>query len=182
MTNVTRRRPTKRAPLRRQAKTTAKVPTARQNLELQTLKYLRTIFGSARSHDAEIRRLAGIPGAQLWALSEVARTEGGSVNDLSQRMALHQTTASNLVNALVERKLIRRTKDEHDQRIVRLHPTIEGKRLLARAPRPYAGLLPDALSQLDQSRLAQLSSSLAVVVAALKRPAENAAGEPLLGG
>ena len=181
MATSTRRRPTKKAPLRRHVKTTATLSAARKNLELQTLKYFRTIFGSARSHDADIRRLAGIPGAQLWALSEVARAAGGSVNELSDRMALHQTTASNLVNALVERKLIQRTRDERDQRIVRLHPTLEGKKLLSRAPSPYAGLLPDALSYLDQRQLAELSSSLAVVVAALKRPAENAAGEPLLG-
>jgi DNA-binding MarR family transcriptional regulator len=181
MANITRKRATKTPRQRRQANTAAKRPTARQNLEFRTLKYLRTIFGSARSHDAEIRRRAGIPGAQLWALSEVARARGGSVNDLSERMALHQTTASNLVNALVERKLIQRSKDEDDQRIVRLHPTPRGKRLLARAPRPYAGLLPDALGHLDQRQLAALSSSLAVVVAALKRPVINAAGEPLLG-
>ena len=181
MANIRRLPTTKKAPLRRQAKTSIKLPSTRQDLELQTLKYFRTIFGSARGHDAEIRRLAGIPGAQLWALSEVARAEGGSVNDLSERMALHQTTASNLVNALVERKLIQRTKDAHDQRVVRLHPTLAGKRVLARSPGPYAGLLPDALSHLEQSQLAELSSCLAVVVAALKRPAENAAGEPLLG-
>ncbi len=181
MTKVNRRRPIKTAPLRRRAKPTAKVPTGRKDLELQTLKYFRTIFGSARSHDADIRRLAGIPGAQLWALSEVARAAGGSVNDLSTRMALHQTTASNLVNALVKRRLIKRTKDVHDQRIVRLHPTPAGQRVLARAPGPYAGLLPDALNHLDQRQLVDLSSSLAVLVAALKRPAANAAGEPVLG-
>jgi hypothetical protein len=41
-------------------------------LELKTLQLFRTIFGSARSHDTEIRRVAGIAGAQLWALSEIA--------------------------------------------------------------------------------------------------------------
>ena len=154
---------------------------ARAALELQTLQLFRTIVGSARSHDADIRRLAGIPGAQLWALSEIARQESISVNALSERMALHQTTASNLVNALAKHKLIRRVRDEGDQRIVRLHVAPEGRRLLHRAPGPYAGLLPDALSQLEADQLDQLARSLSVLVGVLKRPAGEAAGEPLLG-
>jgi MarR family transcriptional regulator, organic hydroperoxide resistance regulator len=151
-------------------------------LELQTLQCLRTVFGTARSHDAEVRSLAGIPGSQLWALSEIARTGGMSVNELSERMALHQTTASNLVNALVERKLIRRARDELDQRVVRLHVNTSGKRILLRAPGPYAGLLVDALRQLDRADLAKLHRSLEVLVNELRRTAPGAAGEPLLGG
>lgn len=153
----------------------------RSALELKTLQLFRTIFGSARSHDADVRRVAGIAGAQLWALSEIARAEGISVNGLSDRMALHQTTASNLVNALLERQFIRRARDAGDQRIARLHVTAAGKRMLLQAPRPYAGLLPDALSHLDAHQLAQLSRSLSVLVTILRRPAEDAAGEPLLG-
>jgi DNA-binding MarR family transcriptional regulator len=154
---------------------------ARSAVELDTLQSFRTIFGSARTHDAEIRRIAGIPGAQLWALSEIARAEGMSVNTLSERMALHQTTASNLVNALVERKLIRRVRDDADQRVVRLHVAAEGKRMLLRAPGPYAGLLVDALHNLDDHQLTRLRQSLNVLVGVLHRTAENAAGEPLLG-
>ncbi|MEP6883582.1 MAG: MarR family winged helix-turn-helix transcriptional regulator [Gammaproteobacteria bacterium] len=153
----------------------------RDDFELQTLQSFRMIFGSARSHDAEIRQSAGIPGAQLWALSEIARCEGMSVNTLSERMALHQTTASNLVNALVERKLIRRARDCADQRIVRLHVTADGKRLLLKAPGPYAGLLVDALRHLNAGQLTKLHQSLDMLVKVLRRRAENAAGEPLLG-
>jgi DNA-binding MarR family transcriptional regulator len=185
MATVRRRRPKKVAQLRRNSTKSSidgRPPhSARSALELRTLQLLRTIFGSARSHDADIRRLAGIPGAQLWALSEIAREDGVSVNALSERMALHQTTASNLVNALVERKLIRRARDQGDQRIVRLHVMAEGRRMLVRSPGPYAGLLPDALSHLDAEQLAQLSKSLSLLVGVLKRPAQDAAGEPLLG-
>lgn len=155
--------------------------TQRAGLELQTLQAFRTIFGSARIHDAEVRRTASISGSQLWALSEIARSTGMSVNALSRCMALHQTTASNLVNALVERHLIRRVRDTGDQRVVQLHVTAEGKRMLERAPSPYAGLLVDALRHLDGAQLKTLRRSLQLLVAAMKRPATNAAGETLLG-
>lgn len=156
-------------------------PTARATFELKTLQAFRTIFGSARVHDAEVRRTTSISGSQLWALSEIARSTGMSVNGLSKRMALHQTTASNLVNALVERKLIRRVRDGSDQRVVRLHVAAEGRRMLERAPGPHAGLLVDALRHLDAAQLAQLRRGLEVLVAVMQRAATTAAGETLLG-
>jgi DNA-binding MarR family transcriptional regulator len=154
---------------------------ARAALELQTLQAFRTIFGSARIHDAEVRRTASISGSLLWALSEIAQSTGMSINALSRRMALHQSTASNLVNTLVERKLIRRVRDASDQRVVQLHLSTDGRRMLDRAPGPAAGLLVDALRHLDDTELARLRKDLYMLVAVMKRPATAAAGQTLLG-
>jgi DNA-binding MarR family transcriptional regulator len=153
----------------------------RAALEFRTLQDLRTVVGTARGYDAEVRRATGISGSQLWALSEISSAAGMSVNSLAERLALHQTTASNLVNALVERRLIRRARDDADQRVVRLHATAEGMRLLLRAPRPYTGLLVDALRQLEPGDLARLSRSLAALLGAMRRPAVASAGEMILG-
>jgi MarR family transcriptional regulator, organic hydroperoxide resistance regulator len=96
-------------------------------------------------------------------------------------MALHQTTASNLVNSLVERGLIRRERDPADHRIVHLKATAHGKQILLRSPGPRAGLLVDALKRLDPAHLDQLSESLRCVVDLMRRTAETAAGETLMG-
>jgi DNA-binding MarR family transcriptional regulator len=150
-------------------------------LELSTLQKFRMIFGTARRFDIEVRRIAGISGSLLWALSEVARSGGIRVNDLAERMALHQTTASNLINALVERNLIRRSRDESDQRVVRLHVTTDGKKMLLRAPGPYAGLLVDALRQLKSPELARLNDALEGLARTLRDAASDAAGQTLMG-
>ncbi len=154
---------------------------ARSALDLRALQGFRMIFGSARKFDANVRRTTGISGSLLWALSEIARTAGMSVNGLAKRLALHQTTASNLVNALVERKLIRRARSEADQRVVHLHISPQGTRVLGRAPGPHAGLLIDALRRLDIDQLERLRSSLETLVAAMRGAAATAAGETLLG-
>jgi DNA-binding MarR family transcriptional regulator len=157
---------------------------ARTALELQTLQGLRTIFGSARTHDNEVRRSAGISGSLLWALSEIARSgeSGGiTVNALSAQMALHQTTTSNLINLLVARRLIRRERDSADQRIVHLKATAAGKQVLLETPGPHAGLLVDALRRLDQPQLAELSRNLQWIVEVMQRTAASAAGETLMG-
>lgn len=186
MANDSKFRPRKRqraASGRSVSRTMRAIPAeaARSALELRTLQGFRLIFASARAHDADVRRIAGIPGSQVWALAEISREAGLSVNALAERMALHQTTASNLVNALVERKIIRRLRDEADQRIVRLHVTTEGERLLRRAPGPYAGLLVDALRQLEGAQLARLRKSLQVLVDKMRDTKTAAAGETLLG-
>jgi DNA-binding MarR family transcriptional regulator len=96
-------------------------------------------------------------------------------------MALHQTTASNIVNALVERKLIRRTRGKADQRVVQLNISILGQRVLQSAPGPHAGLLVEALRRLELSQLEGLQKSLAILVAEMDSMATAAAGETLLG-
>lgn len=154
---------------------------ARGPLELRILQSFRTVIGSARSCDAEVRAVTGISGSQLWALSEISREGGMSVNALAERLALHQTTASNLTNVLSEHRLIRRVRDETDQRVVRLHVTTDGMRLLLRAPRPYAGLLVDALHKLEPTDLSRLFRSLTALLGAMRRPAAATAGETLMG-
>lgn len=149
--------------------------------ELQALENLRLIYASARWHDAQVRRSVAISGSQLWALSEIARQEGMGVNDLAEGMALHQTTASNLTNALVIKGLIRRVRDGSDRRFVHLHVTSEGRRTLSQSPGPHPGLLVDALRKIDSQHLARLRRDLAALVRLMRRTAVRAAGETLLG-
>jgi MarR family transcriptional regulator, organic hydroperoxide resistance regulator len=180
----TRKQPSVRARSIRKGTRTESASMAREmrsGLELQALQGFRTIFGSARAHDTEVRRISGISGSQLWALAEIVRSAGMTVNGLSEQMALHQTTASNLVNALVERKVIRRVRDAADHRVIHLHVTVEGRRMLLRAPGPYSGLLVDALRHLDGDALERLCSSLSVLVGVMRGGAGGAAGETLMG-
>ncbi len=165
----------------RRPRTLKRAPRGPSLPVVEALKGFRLIFGSARRYDANVRRYSGIPGSLLWALSEIDRGGGISVNGLAECMALHQTTASNLVNALVQRGLIDRVKDPTDRRMVRLHVLTEGRRALRRAPRPHAGLLMDALGRLDDRRLSQLVSGIKGLVAEMRRADLRAAGKTLLG-
>jgi MarR family transcriptional regulator, organic hydroperoxide resistance regulator len=155
--------------------------TQRNVAELQALQSLRLIYASARWHDAQVRRSVAISGSQLWALSEIARREGMGVNDLAERMALHQTTASNLANALAKKDLIRRVRDGSDRRFVHLHLTSKGRLALKQSPGPHPGLLVDALRKIDSPHLGRLRRDLAALVRLMRRTTAKAAGETLLG-
>ena len=103
------------------------------------------------------------------------------MNGLAERMALHQTTTSNLVNKLVERRLIRRARDAGDQRIVHLHALAEGRRMLQRLPQPHSGILVDALKHMPSNELQTLGSALRALVMRLQGAAPTASWETLLG-
>lgn len=82
-------------------------------------------------------------------------------------MDIHQSTASNLVRALVKKGLIRSARDEEDRRVVHLHATPEGEALLVNTHGPFAGLLPDALQRLDLDTLTRLHTDLGQLIVQL---------------
>lgn len=131
------------------------------------LRQFRIIFNAVKSHFRQVEKAAGIGGAQVWALSVIQQRPGIGVSDLGRAMDVHQSTASNLVKALLERGLVRAVKAEQDRRAVGLFLSEAGQHLLDRAPAPFSGVLPDALAGLDASTLARLEQDLGTLIAAL---------------
>lgn len=82
------------------------------------------------------------------------------VGELAQRLAIHQTTASNLLDALVCKGSVLKERDAADQRAVRLALSEQGKELIERAPKPARGLLPQALRKMNPAGLADLNNGL----------------------
>ncbi|MEN9316538.1 MAG: hypothetical protein RIS35_2931, partial [Pseudomonadota bacterium] len=126
----------------------------------RVLRQFRLVFSAVRSDFLQVERKAGISGAQLWALSVIDSSAAITVGRLAAAMDIHQTTASNLVRALEQQGLTTRTRGETDRRAVHLSLTDQGRQLLARAPRPLAGVLPEALARLDPETLARLDQDL----------------------
>jgi DNA-binding MarR family transcriptional regulator len=150
--------------------------SARDTNELaaEVLGRFREVFRAAKLHFAAVQKIAGVSGAQLWALSEINAQPGLRVSDLTQKMSLHQSTVSNLVEKLDSVGLLRRVREDGDNRVVRLQLTSAGKKVVARAPEPARGVLPDALEQLDERSLKKLSSSLESLVKQMKVRAPGA--------
>jgi DNA-binding MarR family transcriptional regulator len=143
------------------------------------LKQFRVIFRSVKKHFQVIERKCGIGGSQLWALAAIVAKPGVRVSELAQSLSVHQSTASNLVEHMVRLGLIQRERDEEDQRVVRLTATARGNALLARAPQPLTGVLPDALSHMDAQALASLHDGLEQLLTVMKVRDESASHTPL---
>jgi DNA-binding MarR family transcriptional regulator len=93
-------------------------------------------------------------------------------------MDIHQTTASNLVKALLKQELVQAHRESADRRTVQLRVTPAGRDALKRAPGPFAGVLPDALACLDDATLERLDHDLGVLIGLLQAD-EAGAGIPL---
>lgn len=127
---------------------------------VRVLRRFRQVFNAVKTHFQRVERQAGIGGAQLWALSVAGARPGLGIGELALAMDVHQSTASNLVKALVQADLLEARREGADRRAVQLHLRPAGQALLAAAPGPFAGVLPDALSQLDPETLRRLDQDL----------------------
>ena len=126
----------------------------------QVLKKFRQIYGAVRQHFREIEQTCGVSGSQLWILQEVANTPGVGVSEIAQRLSIHQSTCSQLVEKLVTRNLIIKERSKKDQRRVGLVLPEATLELLRKAPSPIRGVLPEALMQLPEDILVSLDGSL----------------------
>jgi len=146
---------------------------------MQVLKKFRIIYGTVRQHFREIERTCRVTGSQLWVMQEVATTPGIGVSELAERLSIHQSTCSQLVEKLVARKLIFKERSKEDQRRVWLRLTEEATRLIKNAPSPSEGVLPEALSALPVETMRSLDASLEKVIQQLHIRDDRLAGKPL---
>jgi DNA-binding MarR family transcriptional regulator len=146
---------------------------------MDVLKQFRSVFTAIKQHFQQVEDICRISGAQLWALAVVVRQPGLRVSDLAKNMEIHQSTASNLIERLVELKMLKKTRSEQDQRVVHLSPTPEGVNLIGKAPQPFEGALPEALRQMTPEDLGQLHTLLGKLLTILDAPEND--GIPLAG-
>jgi DNA-binding MarR family transcriptional regulator len=135
---------------------------------LEVLKLFRILVQSIRGHYQVVENRSGVSGALLWALAHVAKNPGSKVGELARALAIHQSTASNLVGRLESLGLLVRHRPRDDQRSVELKLTPKGRSALARAPRPLIGVLQQALLDLPNANLDALHQHLGALIATMK--------------
>jgi len=153
--------------------------TERLHLEREALKHFRVIVGAIKSHFRSVEAATGVSGSQLWALSAINRNPGMRVSALAETMSIHHSTASNLLDKLEEKQLIRRERKDTDQRAVGLYVTEKGAAITTGAPYPPEGVVPDALRYLPDETLNQLVGNLADLINAMRFKDRSTSFTPL---
>lgn len=146
---------------------------------VEVLKQFRLIFGAVRQHFREAEEHCGFSGSQVWILREAGQAPGMGVTALAQRLGIHQSTCSILVEKLVSRGLLTKQRSQADQRRVGLYLTVPGEAVLDRHPGPAEGLLPEALNALPVVALKTLSASLNELIGKLHRCEAHYGAMPL---
>lgn len=145
---------------------------------LIVVKQFRAVVQAMHRHYRYVERTCGVSGAHVWALAEIAQNPRMRVTELADALAVHQSTASNLVDKLEQGGYLRRTRHRDDWRVVRLNITAAGRKLLECAPRPLPGPLQHALLRMPSSRVEMLEESLGILLREMH--ADAAAPTPLL--
>ena len=148
-------------------------------LMLDVLQQFRLIYGSMRQYFREVEERCGLPGSQMWVLQEVKRTPGLGVSELANRMGVHQSTCSLLVDKLVARRFLKKTRKPSDRRCVGLALDEEAEKVLALLPGPAEGVLLEALSTIPEIALKTLNINLTELVSCLRGRDELFAATPL---
>lgn len=152
---------------------------ARREREVAVIRHFRTVVKAIQAHSAGIERRCGVSASQLWALWEIHAEPGLRVKDVSERLSITPATASNLLDKIEGKGLIRRDRSGPDQRVVQLFPTLQGEALLANAPGPAEGALLNALARLDEVSLNNVASSLDALVEAFAIEEQGFAMAPI---
>ncbi len=146
---------------------------------LEILQKFRIIVSAAQKYSQRVEKQLGVTGAQLWIMKEIDVAPGLRVGEVAKKLAIHQTTASNLLDALEKKEMICKSRQETDQRIVNLSLTEKGKSLMDKAPEPVRGFLPEALSQMKSDDLIRLGESMDILLHSIQQVDEEFALQPL---
>lgn len=117
---------------------------ARDQQARNVVQPLRIVNRAMQEHSRWAERQCWVSAAQLWALLELAAQPGLRVSELSQALALHQSTTSNLLDKLEKKALVERQRGGPDQRVVQVYLSDAGQEIVARAPQPAQGAVSSA--------------------------------------
>jgi DNA-binding MarR family transcriptional regulator len=131
-----------------------------------------------RFHSAAIHALrhvrredaaSGLTAARLSALSVLVFGGAKTLGELAAAEQVRPPTMTGIVRGLEREGLARRDPDRRDARVVRVHATAKGKRVLHQARRRRIDALAERLSELDADEIALIRRAADLVDEALRR-------------
>ena len=90
---------------------------------------VRRLTREVQRMDRELCAPHGLSPAQWQALLEIERSNSANMNELAQRLCIHRSTLTRLVDQLEKKSLVRRLPDTSDRRQTLLESTEPGRTL-----------------------------------------------------
>ena len=151
------------------------VSAARSSSSAADSPEARALLDALRAVSRELRRVErqpdaqlGLQPAQLNALRELAARRAGSLAELAVRTHTDPSSASVVVQRLVDRGLVVRKEAAEDRRRTELMVTPAGRSLAARAPTSAVARVAGALSPMGDRQAASLASGLRTLARSLR--------------
>lgn len=155
----------------RRARARRAVPATRSEKRVDTaeiIQGLRRIVKALHTYSQDVRNAYGLTGPQLWALKTLQSHGRLSAGRLAAALAVHQSSASILVDRLEKRGLVRRIRGRLDHRFVDMELTKRGAALTADAPEPAQGRLLHALEAMPPGEVHKIRHAVDRLVQAME--------------
>lgn len=140
----------------------------------EIMQSFRRIFKAIQRYSEAVLKEFGVTGPQLWALRTIYNAGQLSMGELSQKMYLHMSTVSGVVDRLEEKGYVERARGNKDRRVVKISLTKGGKKLVQGGPEAAQGQLLHGLESLSQTEVLTIRSSLEKVVRLMEIQDTNA--------
>jgi DNA-binding MarR family transcriptional regulator len=144
-----------------------------------------------RFHSAAIHALrqvaredaaSGLSAARLSALSVLVFGGAKTLGELAAAEQVRPPTITRIVTGLEAAGLVVREADPEDGRVVRVHASPKGRRVLQRARERRIAKLAQRLSHLDSKQIALIREAADLVEVALRRSSVPVPARPARGG
>ncbi len=123
-------------------------------------KELRYIAAIIKQQGRKILSNYTITPPQFVALQWLFEHGDMTIGDLSNRMFLAFSTTTDLVDRMEKNNLVKRVRDEHDRRVVRIHLLTEGERVIEEVIEKRRVYLDTVLEDFDESQIQEFSNLL----------------------
>jgi len=136
----------------------------KQRFIAEIMQYLRRVFKAIQLYSEQVQKEFGVTGPQLWALRIIYDEGQLSMGTLSEKMYLHMSTVSGIIDRLEKKRYVERNRDREDRRVIRISLTQGGKQIVQKAPEAAQGRLLHGLESLSKQQVLTIHSSFEKVV------------------
>ncbi len=106
---------------------------------------------------------------ELLALEVISREEGLMMSELGNRLDISLSTATGIIDRLIEKKLVKRERNGVDRRVVRVVLTNKGKKTNQAYQKQKKELFGKMLAALDTKEKGELIKILEKIAGAIKQ-------------
>ncbi len=97
---------------------------------------LRRLIRATDLYSRDLLKTTGLTTPQLLLLQSIKHNGEVSIKKLVQEISLSQATVTSILDRLENKKLVIRKRSTRDKRIVHVHLTETGKKVIAKSPPP----------------------------------------------
>lgn len=133
----------------------------------ENIERVLEVFNNISKIFASMEGNAYISKPELLALEVISKDEGLMMSDIARRLEITLSTATGIMDRLIDKKLVKRERNGNDRRVVRVLLTDKGKRAnqaYQDQKKEIFGRILDVLDPKEQAKLIKILEKVAIAI------------------